>query len=270
MCCQRTIYIKLMRVFICFLITMTFFSCTDAGPYIHENQPSDNFDIYDSSEKKSIIQFFKEVAIGTEYGGGFDVTQKWESVMKIFVGGNPSGELISELNLIITEINELVTDPFSVHIVKDSLQSNFYLFFGSPQDYIDLFPEQRIYIDINNVGLFHISWDNFVITSGHMYVNIDLNDSKLKKHILREELTQSLGLPKDLPYSMGIIFENGDFIAETFTNAIKNSIFYEGMSNLNSYNWADRLIIRLLYHPNMSAGLDDERVDNVLKGILGV
>lgn len=250
---------------------MTFFSCTDAGPYIHENQASDNFDIYDFSEKKSVILFFKEVALGTEYGGGFDVTQKWESVMKIFVGGNPSGELISELNLIISEINELVTNPFSVHIVKDSLQSNFYLFFGSPQDYIDLFPEQRLYIDINNFGLFHINKNsNFEIISGHMYVNTNLDDIKLKKHILREELTQSLGLPKDLPYSMGIIFENGDFIAETFTNAIKSSIFYEGMSSLNSYNWADRLIIRLLYHPNMSSGLDVERVDSVLKGILGV
>ena len=252
---------------------MTFFSCTDAGPYIHEIQPSDNFDIYDSSEKKSVIRFFKEVALGMEYGSGYQVTQKWSSAMNIFVGGTQNDELLHELKLIIMEINDLVTDShlFSVNIVNDSLNSNFYMFFGQPDDYVALFPEQKPIVDDNNFGLFHLNLDsNFVITSGHMYVNIDLNDSKLKKHILREELTQSLGLPKDLPYSMGIIFENGDFIAETFNNAIKNSIFYEGMSSLNSYNWADKLIITLLYHPNMSAGLDVERADSVLKGILGV
>jgi len=251
---------------------MTFFSCTDAGSYIHENQPSDNnFDIYDSSEKKSIIQFFKEVALGTEYGDNFQVTQKWSHAMNIFVGGSQNDELLSELKLIKNEINELVTNGFSVNIVNDSLQSNFYLFFGSPQDYTNLFPGEYENVIVNNFGLFHIYTDhNFEIISGHMYVNSYLEDPKLKKHILREELTQSLGLPKDLQYDLGNIFVGCDFIAETFTNAIKNSIFYEGMSSLNSYNWADKLIIRLLYQPNMSAGLDVDRVDGVLRRILGV
>ncbi len=272
MCSQQTIIHELKKTTICLLILILLFSCSDNGSNQFENSPiyHDNFNIsYDS--KISIIQFFKEVAIGTEYGGGYDVTQKWSSVMNIFVGGNPSAELISELNLIITEINELVTDGFSVHIVNDSLKSNFYMFFGSPNDYTDLFAEQLNYISDNNFGLFHINLDkNFVITSGHMYVNIDIEDITLKKHILREELTQSLGLPKDLQYDRSIIFLEPPFNSSTWTDIIENSIFYEGMSTRNSYNWADKLVVKLLYHPNMRSGLDIENVDTVLKGILGI
>jgi hypothetical protein len=270
MCWQQTIYNKLMRAFICFLIIMLFFSCTEEVPYFQEYQPPVNYFNISDTSKISVIQFFKEVALGAEYGNSADVTQKWDSAMHIFVGGTPDEELLSELKLIKNEINELATDGFSIDIVHDSLKSNFYLFFGSPQDYVALFPEQLKYIDVNNFGLFYIDMVNFVIRSGHMYVNSNLEDHKLKKHILREELTQSLGLPKDLPYDVGIIFENCNFIGETFINAIKKSIFYEGMSSSNKYNWADKLIIRLLYHPQMSAGLDDDRVDGVLMGILGL
>ncbi len=201
-------------------------------------------------EKIGIIDVFKKVALGAEYGTGFAVTQKWSSDMNIFVGGTPSDELLSELDLIKNEINALVTDGFSVNIENDSLDANFYMFFGQPQEYTNLFPDQIPYINDNNNGLFHFNLNNnFEITSGHMYMNTDIASIELKKHILREELTQSLGLPNDLQYD-------------------RSSIFYRELSTVTSYNYVDIIIIRLLYHPNMVSGRDADGVDYTLRGIL--
>ena len=158
--------------------------------------------------------------------------------MNIYVGGSPNDDLLSELDLIKNEINALVNDGFSVTIVNDSLNANYYMFFGQPHEYTDLFPDQVPYIDDNNYGLFHYNLNNnFEITSGHMYVNLDIASSDLRKHILREELTQSLGLPNDLQYD-------------------QSSIFWRELSTIQSYNNVDINIIRLLYHPNMAPGLD--------------
>ncbi len=51
--------------------------------------------------------------------------------MKIFVGGDSTSELLIELDVIIEEINELASDGFHIKLVNDSIQSNYYVFFGS-------------------------------------------------------------------------------------------------------------------------------------------
>ena len=201
--------------------------------------------------KLTVIDYFKRVALGIEYDSTIELTRKWSSDMKIFVGGSPNDELLQELHSIKNEINTLVTDDFSIEIVNDSLDSNYYIFIGSGKDYANLFPRQSLYIN-DNWGLFYIEWNSdFVITSGHMYVDVYKADLIAQKHILREELTQSLGFPNDIPLDT-------------------RSIFYDNWSTTNYYSELDIEIIRLLYHPEMGAGLNESSVDNVLKGILGI
>lgn len=236
----------------CLLILVSFFSCTN-----EEENPAAGSQEYEllflpNRSKDAVLRHFLNVALGTEYGDSFQVTQKWTSEMNIFIGGTSNDELLLELNLIKEEINTYVTDGFSMNIVNDSLQSNFYLFFGPPDDYVELFPEQGIIIDDNNNGLFHINKNNnFEIISGHMFVNIDITNSERKKHILREELTQSLGLSNDVLFN-------------------RNSIFYYDISSLTSYHGIDIEIIRLLYHPNMRSGLNSDMAEFSCRSILGI
>ena len=42
--------------------------------------------------------------------------------------------------------------------------------------------------------------ESIEIVEGHMYVNALLDNMAVKRHILREELTQALGLAKDISY----------------------------------------------------------------------
>ena len=201
---------------------------------------------YDISD---VIDYFKDIALGFEFGNASNITRKWNSEMRIFIGGEPNAELIEELESIKAEINQLVTDGFQVTIVNDSLQSNYYIFFGSGAAYTDLYPGLSNFIQ-TNLGLFSVSWNGQnELTSGHMYVDIIRANSTAQKHLLREELTQSLGLAQDSPlYS--------------------ESIFQSAWTTTTEYASIDRELIRLLYHPDMSAGLDENQVDEVLRDIL--
>ena len=197
----------------------------------------------------NVIDYFKEVALGFEFGNASKITRKWHSEFKIFIGGEPTDELIDELEKIKTEINELATDGFKMSIVSDFSQSNYYIFFGTGAEYAELYPSQASLVN-SNWGLFSISWNSQnQFTSGHMYVDISRANSIEQKHLLREELTQSLGLARD-------------------SQKYSESIFQSAWTTTTEYALIDKDLIKLLYHPDMSIGLNELQVSEVLKTIL--
>jgi len=203
-----------------------------------------------SEYNQDVINYFKEVALGFEFGNASLVTRRWEKNMKIFVGGNPDSELLKELDRIIDEINVLSSTDFMIERVTDSIKSNYYVFFGSATDYKKIYPSQSDLVS-SNLGLYSVYWKNSnEIHRGHMYVDITRASLQAQLHILREELTQSLGLGKD-------------------SDLYPESIFYQEFSTItNNFSQIDKDLIRLLYHPNLSVGLNDTQVEIVLKKIL--
>ncbi|QKX03468.1 DUF2927 domain-containing protein [Aquimarina sp. TRL1] len=202
-----------------------------------------------SEYEVSLIDYFKSIALGFEFGNASKITRKWENELNIYIGGNPTSEILNELETVKGEINELATDGFSMNIVNDSLQSNYYIFFGSGDTYASLFPSQSNLVT-SNWGLFSVFWNNQnQLTSGHMYVDIERADTTAQKHLLREELTQSLGLARDSPKYM-------------------ESIFQSAWTTTTEYAPIDKDVIRLLYHPDMNIGLNISQVDTRLRKIL--
>ncbi len=108
-------YCHFKRLLIGFLGFLLFFSCTK-----EETDPVSESHEYELlyytppryNSKSGVMRHFLNVALGSEYGDGFRVTQKWTSEMNIFIGGRPNDELLSELVLIKDEINDLVTDGY--------------------------------------------------------------------------------------------------------------------------------------------------------------
>ena len=202
-----------------------------------------------SEYETDLIDYFKDIALGFEFGITSNITRKWNSGMKVFIGGEPGFELLAEFEKIRAEINELTTDGFNVTVVNDSLQSNYYIFFGSGTKYAEMFPEESNLVN-SNWGLFYLLWNSQnQFYSGHMYVDIIRANSMEQKHLLREEFTQSLGLARDSQLYMESIFQSN------WTTTIK-------------YAPIDRDLIRLLYNPKMSVGLNEFEVDNALREIL--
>lgn len=196
-----------------------------------------------------VIEYFKEIALGFEFGGATEITRRWESDMKIFVGGSPTAAHLSELDDIIDEINGL-TNGFTASIVSDTTQSNYYIYFGSGDDFGKIFPSASSLAE-SNWGLFFLFWNGSQqLIRGHMYVDIFRANSQEQLHLLREELTQSLGLAKD-------------------SDRYSDSIFQQAFSTkTTSYSQIDKDLIRLLYHADMSVGLTASTVDQRLRTIL--
>jgi hypothetical protein len=214
-------------------------SCSD------DDEISSGLNTYD----RNLITYFNEVALGFEFGVQEEVTRKWGIDMKIFVGGDMTPAMMTELQKIITEINDLATDGFDMSIVQDSLQSNFYIFLGSGADYVEMYPSQSSLV-MTNFALFSLYWDSSEhFYFGNMYVDIERADAVAQKHLLREELTQSLGLAKD-------------------SDKYRESIFYQPWTTTNEYANIDRDLIRLLYHPQMQVKLYATQVEAVLTDII--
>ena len=224
-----------------FFILIIFLSSCDTD----EDIIAPKLDEYDLE----VISYFKEIALGFEFGSSSQITRKWCSDLKVFIGGETNSILLEELDNIISEISSLATDNFNMEIVSDSSLSNYYLYFGKGEDYANLFPSQSSYVN-SNWGLFSIWWNSVnCLNRGHMYVDIYRADDKGQKHLLREELTQSLGLAKD-------------------SNKYQNSIFQSSWTTTTSFSQIDKDLIRLLYHPEMQTGLNESEVDVLLRHII--
>ena len=73
------------RYFIYTLILLIFLSCSDDGEV---NIELDEYDL-------EVISYFKDIALGFEYGTSSEITRKWCSDLKIFVGGDISNDFRS-------------------------------------------------------------------------------------------------------------------------------------------------------------------------------
>ncbi len=197
----------------------------------------------------SVVDYFKDVALGFEFGSASEITRKWNGNMNVFVKGEQDPDLLMELNRIKKEINELATDNFEMTVVASEAEANYIIFFGNATSYVNLYPSQSNLVD-SNWGLFSVFWNaSQQLNGGHMYVDIERANAQEQKHLLREELTQSLGLAKDSP-------------------EYDDSIFQQAWTRTNEYAQIDRDIIKLLYHPDVNTGLNATQIDPVLKTIL--
>ncbi|MDY1591665.1 MAG: DUF2927 domain-containing protein [Methanofastidiosum sp.] len=185
------------------------------------------------------IEYFTEIALGTEYGNNIKVVRKWDSDIRIKINGNPNEKDIQTLNQVISEINEIIGDKINVSIVNMNQNidisfvplSDFYICNAAPGNY----------------GYFNCKWKNNVIYECSICIateNTLLQEER--SHMIREELTQSLGLMRDsLKY--------------------RDSIFYEGWTQTQRYSEIDRKMIEILYSENIRPGIGKEEVESILR-----
>jgi hypothetical protein len=168
-------------------------------------------------------EYFKEIVLGREFEEDSKFVKRWNVDMKIYVLGNHTPELDFELEKIVFELNEIITS-IEIEIVEDSLSSNMLVYFGSWSDFLQIKPGEDPSLLRSNWGLFRYSGN-----SGYMYVDIERANEIEQRHLLREELTQSLGLFND-------------------SYKYPESIFYSPWSTVVQYAPIDRELIDMLYN----------------------
>lgn len=191
-------------------------------------------------------KYFCEVALSSEFGRKYHRIRKWNKDISIFVTGLPSPYLEKELRIVISELNEIIPD-IQLILVKDPRRANIKLLFGAAEDYVAIESHARARVK-DNWGLVYVfpNWKG-EIKKGSVYIDIfRAKDETAQRHLLREELTQALGLLND-------------------SWAYQESIFYQGWTTTTHYSDLDKKIIRMLYDERIKPGMKFKKVVAVLR-----
>ncbi len=187
------------------------------------------------------LRYFLEVALGSEYGLGDFTVKKWAQDLQIEIMGAPTPEDYQTLNRVVQELNEILAPYRRISI--SSSPGNVQLYFIPHHEFYQFEPKGIVF----SGGFFWDWWRG----SGEIYrarvvIASDRISQRLRNHLIREELTQVLGLMND-------------------SMRYPESIFYQAYSEVQQFSPLDKQVIRLLYNPNVLPGMADFQVLDILK-----
>jgi hypothetical protein len=179
-----------------------------------------------------------EIAIGSEYGANIQKIVKWTNDIRIGVFGYPTTGDLLELDKVIYELNDII-DEISISI--DSSEPNISIYFLPEDSLKEVLPQ---YVP-GNWGFVWVHWDSiYQIYEGTILIKSDSTFQSERSHLIREELTQSLGLLCD-------------------SYKYPNSIFYSMWTEISQYAPIDKLVIKLLYSKDILPGMTINEVKNI-------
>ena len=193
-------------------------------------------------------KYFLDIAFGPEYYVSGNkcleanpYLHKWVSDITIRVQGYPTNEDIETVSSVITQLNDL-TQTIDISLVEKG--GNIQLYFIPENQFVQILPS---YIP-TNWGFFWVLWDS----KGNIYRSTILIDSsrisqRARNHLIKEEITQSLGLMKD----------SDEYI---------NSIFYQKYTYTQSLSTLDTDLVELLYNydPGFISGTSLQEAKTIL------
>lgn len=151
---------------------------------------------------------------------------RWNKDIKIYASGDISKANKKEMVRVIIALNRLIK-PIKITLVQRPEMANSFIYFGAIDAY-NKSPLTSKKLNDTYFGHFHIKIFQQEIQQSNIYINTSETSEKRQKHIIREELTQSLGLIND-------------------AYDYPESIFYQGYSETKEFTLLDRKLIGLLY-----------------------
>ncbi len=205
-----------------------------------------------TASQELAIDYFTEIALGFEFGNASRVTRKWSNDVVIFIAGTPTDLLLNELEVVISDLNALLPeDSIQISTTTNEAEANFTLFMGTGNAYANFFPPAANFVD-GNFGLFFVGFNaQNQITNANMYVDTSRPTPLKQRHLLREELTQALGLARD---------------SSRFSESIFQSSFDLGCTT--GYSNLDEILIQLLYDRRVTTNLNEVDVRILLQEII--
>lgn len=210
--------------------------------------------------EEEMIEYFKEVALKSEYYNRQKKIVKWDVPMQLYIYKQKSSiEQFITIKKVIGQINKLASDGFEIRLTDDILKSNAILYICEKSKIREVNPffykilsDTAIEEDFS--GFAYAEFDLRKFTIMKTLIFIDSQDTlEEQKSTIVEEITQSIGLPND-------------------SKKHPSSVFYENKSKdgiLNTeYSKIDNDLIRILYHPKIKPGFNIEQIENAIKEIL--
>lgn len=185
-------------------------------------------------------EYFLEIALDTEYGGNAYL-KKWQRDLRVQILGSATAADRREIERLIAEINPLINHSGIRLLLVNQ----------SPNVTINFLPEHQFaavepsYLPVN-MGFFWARWTlQGSIQEARIMVSSDMITQAERSHLIREELTQVLGLMNDSWRHI-------------------DSIFYQGWTTTREFSNRDRSLITTLYSDRLSAGMTRQQVSSAL------
>jgi hypothetical protein len=186
------------------------------------------------------LDYFSAIALSSEYGSGAGTVKKWTTDVRIAVHGDPSKQDLATLDDVLSDLNSLI-GPIELSIVRS--KGNADIYFAPEAEFSSIAPE---YIPVN-MGFFWTWWDDDgAITETRILISTTDITQTERDHIIREELTQCLGLMND-------------------SYAYEDSVFYQGWTSPTEYAAIDEDLVEMLYLPEITPGMGAETALAVLR-----
>ncbi len=216
------------------------------------------------------IDDFLDIALGTEWSqpGSQQAPRirRWhQKILRIHVQGNPTEQDWQVMRQVSAELSQLtgmvitLSEPATNHhsmvgMVEQSsnhqsdieIQSDIDIHFRPGTDFAKILPTYQP----GNQGFVWVWWGDKAIE--HATILIESRETaqqgisaKERSHLIREELTQSLGLMQD-------------------SWSQPDSIFYQGWTTTTEYSPRDKAIIQWLYQPQVHHNMTENQVRQVL------
>jgi hypothetical protein len=213
------------------------------GPWFHRDRPTtpaviDPADRLSAvANRQAAIDYFSQIAFGNEFNANTDslVVRKWTQDMRLAIAGTPSQADLQALYGIVIELNQLLD---SVQIILTQEQPNAWIHFVPERDFVTVEPN---YVP-GNLGFFYVWWNAaYELRQARILISTTGISQEERSHLIREELTQSLGLMND-------------------AWSYADSMFYQGWTSTQQYSALDRDLIRILYDPRIHPGMNEDEV----------
>lgn len=187
---------------------------------------------------RAALDYFMEVAFGNEFSNNPDTNyiRKWANVMRLKVLGSPTAADLAAVDRIVAELNRLMGGQ--MQIARVTQDANATIYFVPEAEFTTYDPQ---YVP-RNLGFFRVWWNQKLeIQRARILISTTGINQRERSHLIREELTQSLGLMND---------------ADTY----RDSTFYQGWTDTQEFTMLDRDLIRMLYDGRVRAGMTRDRV----------
>ena len=189
------------------------------------------------------IDYFLEIAMGPEFpkSSSESKIRKWQGDINIQYSGAPTSQDLATLESVVRELNTLTNGEIHLQLVNHN--PNITLHFAPLSQFAQLEPGYQP----GNYGYFWDRWDeNNTLNHANVLVTTTKVTQKERSHLIREELTQSLGLMQD-------------------SYKYPDSMFYQPWTDPTEYSAMDRVLIRMLYSPQVKAGMTKAQVLDAIK-----
>jgi hypothetical protein len=137
------------------------------------------------------IDYLSEIGFGVEYRSSAPVLHRWADDVRIKVYGAPTDADINALNRVVGELNQLVSG-LTLSVTEGKAEVEMYFV---PESRFSAIEPQYIPV---NLGFFRVWWNSQgTIYRARILITSEGVTQQERTHLIREELTQSLGLFKD-------------------------------------------------------------------------